>query len=89
MAEKKVLFESEEPKGRKEVADFLRALADRIEAGKVVLRKGAEEITLPLPEQVILELKAEEKIKPSKTKRSFEIEIEWGEGEGSGSVSLG
>ncbi len=89
MAGKEVLFKSEEPKSRKEVADFLRLLAERVEKGEVVLKRGTESVTVPLPEHVILELKVEEKIKPSKTKRSLEIEIEWGEGEGEGPVSLG
>ena len=88
MAEKNVLFKSEEPRSLKEVADFLRELANRLESGQVVLRRGAEEVTLKPPQNVILELKAEEKVKPSKTKYSFEIEIEWGEG-GEGPVSLG
>jgi len=71
------------------VAAFLKELADRLAQGKVSLRKGTEEVTLTMPENVILELKAEEKIKPGKTKYSLEIEIEWGSGEGSGPVSLG
>lgn len=89
MAEKKVLFKSEEPKSLKEVADFLRELASRLEAGEVTLRRGGEEVTLKPPQNVILELKAEEKIKPSKHKYSLEIEIEWGQGEGEGPVTLG
>ncbi len=88
MAEKKVLFKSEEPKEITAVADFLRALADRLTQGEVVLKRGSEEVRLAIPPQVILELKAEEKVKPSKTKWSLEIEIEWGEG-AEGSVSLG
>ncbi|NPA48869.1 MAG: amphi-Trp domain-containing protein [Thermodesulfobacteria bacterium] len=89
MAEKKVLFKSEEPRSLEDVARFLRELADRLSQGKVVLRRGGEEITLNIPPNVVLELKAEEKVKPSKTKYSLEIEIEWGEGEGTGPVSLG
>ncbi len=88
MAEKKVLFKSEEPRSLQEVANFLKELADRLSEGKVILRRGGEEVTLNIPPNVVLELKAEEKIKPSKTKYSLEIEIEWGEGE-SGPVSLG
>ncbi len=88
MAEKKVLFKSEEPKDINAVAEFLRALADRLTQGEVVLKKGSEEVRLSVPPNVILELKAEEKVKPSKTKWSLEIEIEWGEG-AQGSVTLG
>ncbi len=89
MAEKKVLFKSEEPKSLKEVVTFLKELASRLESGQVTLRRGTEEISLNLPQNVILELKAEEKIKPSKTKYSLEIEIEWGAGEESGPLTLG
>ena len=89
MAEKKVLFKSEEPKGLKEVADFLRELASRLETGEVNLRRGEEEVTLKPPQDVILELKVEEKIKPGKHKYSLEIELEWSLGEGEGPVSLG
>jgi len=84
-----VLFKSEEPKDIGAVADFLRALADRLTKGEVVLKKGTEEIKLNIPPNVILEIKAEEKVKPSKTKWSLEIEIEWGEGSAEGPVSLG
>ncbi|QJA05282.1 amphi-Trp domain-containing protein [Thermosulfurimonas marina] len=80
MAEKKVLFKSEELKDRTEVATFLRDLAAKLEAGELALRREAEEVRLSLPERVILEIKVEEKAKPGKTKQSLEIEIEWGEG---------
>ncbi len=89
MAEKKVLFKSEEPKSLKEVVAFLKELASRLENGQVTLRRGTEELSLNFPPNVILELKAEEKIKPSKTKYSLEIEIEWAEGEESGPLTLG
>ena len=89
MAEKKVLFKSEEPKSLKEVADFLKELANRLENGQITLRRGTEEVSLNLPPNVILELKAEEKIKPSKTKYSLEIEIEWAAREESGPLTLG
>ncbi|AEH44298.1 hypothetical protein Thein_0416 [Thermodesulfatator indicus DSM 15286] len=89
MAQEKVLFKSEEPKSLAEVADFLKTLAEKIVQGKITLRKGSEEITLAIPENVILEIKAEEKIKTSKTKYSLEIEIEWKEGETEGPLTLG
>ncbi len=89
MAEKKILFKSEEPRSLEEVANFLKELAERLQGGRVVLRRGGEEITLVMPQNVILEIKAEEKIKAGKTKHSLEIEIEWKEGEEAGPVSLG
>ncbi|OAQ21458.1 amphi-Trp domain-containing protein [Thermosulfurimonas dismutans] len=81
MAEKKVLFKSEEPKDRASVVAFLRDLVNRLEQGKFTFKRGAEEVSIEIPEQVVLEIKVEEKTKPGKNKRSLEIEIEWNEGE--------
>ncbi|WP_456370681.1 amphi-Trp domain-containing protein [Thermodesulfatator atlanticus] len=89
MAEEKILFKTEEPKSLTEVADFLRALADKLTEGKVVLRKGSEEIALTIPANVVLEMKAEQKIKGHKTKYSLEVEIEWREGDQEGPLTLG
>lgn len=80
MAEK-VLFKSEEPKDRASVVAFLRDLVNRLEQGKITFKRGEEELFIEIPEQVVLEIKVEEKTKPGKIKRSLEIEIEWNEGE--------
>ncbi len=80
MAEKEVIFKSEERKSRAEVVEFLRELAERLKEGRLVFKKGEEEVVVEVPEEVVLELKAERKQKPGKTKGSFEVEIEWGEG---------
>jgi len=87
MSEKNVLFKSEEPRTREEVAAFLRELADRVASGTVTLKRDSQETTLTLPENLILEIKAETKTKPGKTKYALEVEIEWREGENT-SVSL-
>ena len=85
-----VLFKSEEKKDLPSVAAFLRQLADKLDGNQVVLRQGTEEIVLDIPNNVILELKAEEENKKGKMKRTFEIEIEWIEGdESGGAVTLG
>ena len=80
MGRENVLFKSEEKKDLPSVATFLRQLADRLDGNQVVLRQGTEEIVLDIPNNVILELKAEEEDKKGKMKRTFEIEIEWIEG---------
>jgi amphi-Trp domain-containing protein len=77
MGKETTLFESEEKKDIQNVADFLRQLADKIEQKQVVLRQGTEELTLELPHTVNLEIKVEDELKKTKTKRSLEIEIEW------------
>lgn len=89
MGEKSIIFESEETKALAEVADFLRTLADRLAEGRLTFRRGSEEVNLVLPQNVVLELKVEEKVKKGRTKHHLEVEIEWMEGEGTGSVSIG
>lgn len=90
MGKEVVLFKSEERQRRPEVAAFLRELADKVEGGEVILRKGAEELVLTLPGNVVLEVKAEEEDKKGRTQRSLEVEIEWYVGEeDEGTLSLG
>ena len=89
MAKKSVLFKSDERKCLEDVAAFLRQLADKIEAGKVVLRRGSDEVKLLLPAKVEFEIEADAKAKKRGTQQSLEIEIEWYEGESSDAVSLG
>jgi amphi-Trp domain-containing protein len=89
MGNETVLFKSEERKGVGEIAAFLRQLADKVEQKSVILRQGTDEITLTLPESMILEIKAEEEQGRSGPKRSLEIELEWTEGSEPRGVSLG
>lgn len=84
MGQEVILFKSEEPKDRQSVAVFLHQLADKIAAGEVILRQGDQEITLALPNNLVLELKAEQEAKKNKTQLSLEVEIEWYEGDESG-----
>jgi amphi-Trp domain-containing protein len=72
------LFKSEERMKRTEVSEFLTQLADKISAGQVVLRQGGEEITLQLPQNLVLEIQVEDEDKKSKgVQHSLEIEIKW------------
>lgn len=89
MGKEVVLFASEEPQSLKNVAAFLRELADKLDGNEVVLRKGSEELALQVPNNVVLELKVEEEEKKQRTQRSLEIEIEWIEGDEEGSLTLG
>jgi amphi-Trp domain-containing protein len=86
MAKEIVLFKSEERKDLQSVSAFLHQLADSLENNQVILRQGTEEITLDIPNQVILELKVEEEDKKGKTKHTLEVEIGWIEGDESGGV---
>ncbi len=78
MSHETTLFKSKEPKSRADVVNFLHELANRIEQGKVELRRGNDEIQFDLPEQLTLELKFEDKKKRHKgTRHCLEIELKW------------
>jgi amphi-Trp domain-containing protein len=89
VARKIILFKSEERRNLKDVAEFLRLLADKVENGKVILQRDADEVELVLPQMVDFEIQADEKPTKRKTKRSLEIEIEWYVGESGEAVTLG
>ena len=91
MGKEVVLFKSEEKQDRAAVAAFLRQLADKIEAGEVILRQGADEVTLTIPPVVTLEVKAEEESSKKGPKNSLEVELEWRPGaeQGAGGLELG
>ena len=72
------LFKSEERKNRADVSNFLHQLADKITNGKIVLSQGAEELTLQLPQNLILEVQVEDEEKgPKGIQHSLEVEIKW------------
>lgn len=85
------LFKSEERRNRADAAEFLRQLADKIEAGQVILRAGQEEITLALPYNLVLEIQVEDEDKKSRgIQHSLEIELKWFDAEeGGGPLELG
>lgn len=93
MGRETVLFKSEEPKTSAEVAAFLRLLADKVSDGQVILKQGATELALDIPNNVVLEIKAEEELNKQGVKKlSLEVEIEWREGANdtaAGPVTLG
>ncbi|MDX1435958.1 MAG: amphi-Trp domain-containing protein [Anaerolineales bacterium] len=79
------LFKSEEPKNRAEAAEFLRQMAEKLDGGEVVLRRGEEELTLSIPQNLILEIQVEDEDKKNKgVQHSLEIEIKWFDGGGQG-----
>ena len=78
-----VLFKSEEKKSAADIAQTLRLIADKIDAGSLTLKKGDQHLDIEFPGQMVLELKCEEE-QGRKTKRSLEIELEWVLGEARG-----
>ena len=84
------LFKSEERMARAAAAAFLRELADKVEGGEVVLRQGGEELTLTLPESLVLEVQAEDEDKGTRgIQHSLEVELAWFDGEQGGPLELG
>ncbi len=84
------LFKSEERMARAAAAAFLRELADKVEGGEVVLRQGGEELTLTLPESLVLEVQAEDEDKGARgIQHSLEVELAWFDGEQGGPLELG
>lgn len=90
MGRETILFKSEEKKTTAQAAEVLRIIADKLETGEMTLTSQASEIELVIPENVTLEIKAEEEEGRQSLKRSLEIEIEWlvGDSQGSGGVAI-
>lgn len=72
------LFKSQENKNRTDVSTFLHQLADKVSQGSIILSKGSEELTLQIPENLILEIQVENEEKKKKgVQHSLEVEIKW------------
>jgi amphi-Trp domain-containing protein len=80
MAEKNVHYKSEEMMTRKQLASFLRDLADRLESNSLRLAQDDSEVDVDLPERVGVEVKYQTKPKDGETEHQLELEIEWGPG---------
>ncbi len=78
MGKETVLFKTEEKMSRSIAADLLRQIADKLDKGKVKLLQGKDKaVTLKVPEQVEVEIKAEKEVGKRRTKKKLEFEIEW------------
>lgn len=85
-----VLFETEEPRSRAEIATYLRRVADRLDDGDgITLKAGGQSVTMTPPDRPTFEVKAErEGPTGGAGELSVEFELEWREtdedGDGSG-----
>jgi amphi-Trp domain-containing protein len=87
MAKRKTtLLKTKERRDVQSVADFFRQLADKLEAGELVLQRGADEIRVAVPEQVMLGLKVKKKTKRRGLRHRLKIKLAWREGEGRGGL---
>ena len=90
MARKTILLKSKDRRAIQSVATFLQELGKRLEEGKVTLHQGSEEITIEVPDDVLLSLKAKEKTRKRGIKHTFNVRIKWFDGDKRrGGVTLG
>ena len=81
-----VLFEVERNQDRSEIADMLRSVADKLDAGEsITLTAGEQSITLDPPARPTFEIKAERETSSGggPGELSVEFELEWDENGGS------
>ena len=79
-----VLFETERSQEREQVADYLRMVADKLDAGEsMTLSAGDQSVTLNVPARPTFEVKAEREHESEGTELSVEFELEWMEGQSS------
>ena len=77
-----VLFETETRQSRAATADYLYAIADKLEAGDPVsLSAGDQDITVDVPSTVDFEVKVERETGGGADELSVEFELEWDEGD--------
>ncbi|MFB6269179.1 MAG: amphi-Trp domain-containing protein [Halobacterium sp.] len=73
-----ILFENELHRSRSDVADYLRAIADKLDAGDpVTLTAGDQSVTVDPPASVDFEVKAERETGAGADELSVELELEW------------
>lgn len=77
-----VLFESERRQSREDIAEYLRTVAKKLEAGETItLRAASDSVSLEVPPQPTFEVKAEREGTAPNTELSIEFELEWKENE--------
>lgn len=73
-----ILFENEIRRSRSDVANYLRAVADKLDAGDpVTLTAGDQSVTMDPPSSVDFEVKAERETGTGADELSIELELEW------------
>ncbi len=78
MSEKNVLYESEGTALTYDAGVLLRRIADGLCQGKIELDgTESEAVSIPLANEVAMEIKIKDKTKDSGTKRVMEIEMKW------------
>ncbi len=73
----KVLIDEKSNKSSKELSDFLRTVADKIDAGMMTLTQGQETVELEFPNTMGFRFKIKDDISDSQTKRKVQIGFRW------------
>lgn len=88
-----ILFQTEEVRDRREIADLFRTVADRLAAGEsITFTDGDETVELDPPDHPTLEVKAEREGSGESAELSVEFELEWdehGSGDAEGGLQIG
>jgi amphi-Trp domain-containing protein len=80
-----VLFKTESDRSRSEIADYLRQVAEKLDAGgELSLQSGSESVAVNPSERSTFEVKVEREGPADRPEKSVEFEIEWAEGDGGG-----
>ncbi len=76
-----VLFEEERTEPREAIAEYLRTVADRLDAGEPITFSGDRSVTVDPPARPTFEVKVEREHDANETQGelSIELEIEWDE----------
>lgn len=64
-------------KSSKEIADFLRSVADKIDSGSMTLSRGRTSLNLEFPDRMGFRFKIKDDISRSGTQRKVQIGFRW------------
>ncbi|MCP4408499.1 MAG: amphi-Trp domain-containing protein [Gammaproteobacteria bacterium] len=64
-------------KSSKEIADFLRSVADKIDSGSMNLSRGSTSLDLEFPDRMGFRFKVKDDISRSGTQRKVQIGFRW------------
>ncbi|MDZ7682688.1 MAG: amphi-Trp domain-containing protein [Fodinibius sp.] len=73
---KRDLYRLEEEQSLEQIAEFLEQKASELRNGKVIF---SNDVTLELPNQVVLDIDVDQRDKTDITATSVEIELKWAE----------
>lgn len=72
-----VLISEKGNKSARELSNFLRTVADKIDEGKMTLTKGQDTLELVFPDDMGFRFKIKDDVSHSETKRKVQIGFRW------------